>query len=296
MKKEVVRAARGGYEIHIVGAPRLPLADLYHALLRVPWWMALLVIVGGYLFLNALFALGFMAVGGVANVHPGSFDEAFFFSVQTMGTIGYGTMAPVSEGAHVLVVAESVTGLIVTALATGLVFVRVSRTRARVMFCARAAIGPMDGVPTLMIRVGNERRTPIVDATFRMTWTRTIRTLEGVTIYRSVELPLIKDKATALARSWTVLHELKPGGPLTKETPDSFLASDAEVTLSLSGIDDTSGQPVNAHHTWYAKEVVWGARLADILSEDGPKMTLDLTKFHDLTATQPTEGFPYTMT
>src|SRR5262249_47047312 len=161
------------YEIHILGAPRVGLRDLYHGLLRVPWWAALGTIVGGYLALNAVFATLYLAVGGIANAEPGSFADAFFFSVQTMGTIGYGAMHPAPRVANALVVAESVTGLVVTALATGLVFARFSQTRARVVFSSRAAIGPMDGVPTLMIRVGNERGNRIVDASFRLGLTRT---------------------------------------------------------------------------------------------------------------------------
>src|SRR5437867_590595 len=101
-RKEIYRTA--AYEVHIVGAPIPGLRDLYHALLRVPWWAAFLIIVGGYLALNAIFALLFYAIGGVANAQAGSFLDAFFFSVQTMGTIGYGTMYPATRAANILVV------------------------------------------------------------------------------------------------------------------------------------------------------------------------------------------------
>src|SRR6187455_2794993 len=154
-RREIVR--NEGYSIHVVGAPAPGLRDLYHALLRIPWWAAALVIMGSYLVLNALFAVLYLEVGGVANARPGSAADAFFFSVQTMGTIGYGNMYPQTAAANGLVVAESVAGLMVTALATGLVFVRFSQTRARLLFSSKIAIGLMDGVQTLMLRVGNER-------------------------------------------------------------------------------------------------------------------------------------------
>src|SRR5262245_19572652 len=128
------------YAIHVVGAPPSNWSDLYHALLRMPWWLALSGIVFVYLALNVLFALGYLVVGGIANAHHGSFSDAFYFSVQTMGTIGYGSMYPVGRAANVLVVIESVAGLLVTALATGLVFARFSQTRARVAFSSRVAI------------------------------------------------------------------------------------------------------------------------------------------------------------
>jgi inward rectifier potassium channel len=282
------------YEVHILGTPRPGLRDLYHALLRVPWWATLLTIVGGYLSLNTLFAALYVAVGGIANCASDSYWDAFFFSVQTMGTIGYGTMYPLTRGANILVVAESVTGLIVTALATGLVFVRFSQTRPRLVFSAKAAISPVDGVPTLAVRVGNERRNQIVNTSFRLTLVRTTRTAEGVTVYRALELPLVRDRAHALSRAWMISHRIVPGTPLHDQTPQSLTASDAELIVEVVGTDDTSLQPVHAIYTWYAGTIVWGARLADIVSETPEgNMVVDLTRFHDVVPSLATETFPY---
>jgi inward rectifier potassium channel len=283
-----------GYEIRVVGGPPPTLRDLYHWLLRVPWWAALGFIVAAYLLLNAAFAALYLAVGGIANAAPGSFLDAFFFSVQTMGTIGYGAMYPATRAANVLVVAESVAGLVATALATGLVFARFSQTRARVAFCARVALGPLDGTPTLMMRVGNERRGRIVDASFRLTLARTTRTKEGVAIYRNFDVPLVRARATALSRSWMVLHRVSGDSPLLGDTPESIEAGEVELTLEVSGVDETSLQAVHAQHTWHSRSVVWGARLADVLSElpDG-NLLLDISRFHDLTPTGPTADFPY---
>lgn len=283
-----------GYEIRVVGGARQPLRDLYHGLLRVPWWAALSTIVGAYLALNVLFALLFLAMGGIANAAPGSFADAFFFSVQTMGTIGYGTMYPATRAANVVVVAESVTGLLATALATGLVFARFSQTRARVLFSTRAVISPMDGVPTLFMRVGNERRNVIIDASFKAMVMRTTHTAEGVTVYRTLDLRLARDRAPGLQRAWNVAHRIEPGSPLHGETPESLAASDAELTLTVSGVDDTSLQLVHARHTWTAQDIVWGARLADVTSEapDGA-FVIDLRQFHEIVPTAPTERFPF---
>jgi inward rectifier potassium channel len=281
-KKEVIRR-ESGYSVIVLGGKPPGLRDLYHALLRIPWWGAFLVIVGGYFALNACFAALYLWSGGIANAQPGSYADAFFFSVQTMGTIGYGAMYPTTRFANWLVVFESVTGLVVTALATGLVFVRFSQTRPRVMFSKNAAISPQNGVPTLMFRVGNERRNLIVDSIFRLTLTRTTHTAEGVTIYRSEDLALVRDRAPALTRSWMVMHRIEPGSPLHGETAESLAACDAEVTAQLVGTDDTSLQPVHSSHTWMANEIIFGSRLADVVSEtpDG-NIVLDLNRFHDL--------------
>src|SRR5512140_527619 len=190
-RTEVVLA--DGYEMRTIGVPAAGLRDLYHWLLRVPGWVALGTIVGAYLLLNALFALVYLAVGGVAGAAPGSFLDAFFFSVETMGTIGYGTMYPATRAANAVMVVESIFGIVVVALATGLVFARFSPARARVVFSQRVAVGPYDGVPTVMIRLGNERRGRIVDAAFRMTLTRTQRSDDGGVAYRAIDLALVRD-------------------------------------------------------------------------------------------------------
>jgi inward rectifier potassium channel len=290
-RKEIYRFE--GYDIHILGAPRPGLRDLYHGLLRVPWWATFALIVGGYLLLNVLFAVLYLMMGGVANVQSGSFLDAFFFSVQTMGTIGYGAMYPITRAAHFLVVAESVVGLVVTALATGLVFARFSQVRARLMFSRVATISPMDNVPTLTVRIGNERRSAIIDAHFRMTLTRTTRTSEGVTIYRATEMKLMRNRAAALARSWMIAHRIEPGSPLQGDTPESLTATEVEITIEVSGIDDTALQPVHARKVFPAASIVWGARLADVITETEDKMIIDLAKFHDIELTALTESFPY---
>lgn len=280
-RRELLRT--GAYNIHVTGVPARGWRDLYHALLRVPWWGAFGIIVGGYMLLNAAFALLYLLVGGVANVAPDSFLDAFFFSVQTMGTIGYGNMYPVTRVANLLVVGESVTGLVVTALATGLVFVRFSQTRARLIFSSKIAIGASDGVPTLMLRVGNDRRGSIVDVRFRLTLTRTTRTSEGVTMYRLADLPLVRTRAPALFRAFTVMHRIVEDSPLHGCDAAKLAAMEGELQIEVVGVDDTSLQSIYASHTWHAGSVAWGCRLADIVSESPTgDMLVDLASFHDV--------------
>ncbi len=284
-RKETYRTA--GYSIEVIGVPVPGLRDLYHALLRVPWWATLGVIVGGYLALNAVFALLYLLTGGVASVRPGSFLDAFFFSVQTMGTIGYGDMHPATTAANLLMVGESVTGLIVTAMATGLVFVRFSQTRARLMFSAKVAVGRMDGMPTLMVRIGNERRGNIVDCRFHLSITRKTKTAEGVVIYRLDDLPLVRSRAPALSRAWTVMHVIADGSPLHGYDADRLAEVEGELQLEVMGIDDTSLQPVHGRYTWFAGSVAWDARLADVLSETPEgDMVVDLRQFHEVVSVE----------
>lgn len=294
-RRRVGKIAPGAsYSVEVIGGRRPGPSDLYHALLQMRWWKALGLIVAVYLALNALFAAAYVSTGGVANAEPGSVLDAFFFSVQTFGTIGYGGMAPISRAANAVVTLESVTSLVTTALATGLIFVRFSLTKGRIVFGEKIAIGPMDGVPTLMIRLGNDRSNQIYDAQMRLTLMLTGITAEGVTWYRSSELALVRDRASALASSWSVLHRIDEKSPLFGATPDSLRAAEAEITISVSGVDDTSMQTIHARHVYEAAAIAWGARLADVLS-DTPEgnLILDLRRFHDVVPTEPLAGFPY---
>lgn len=282
------------YEVRVVNAPPSPLRDVYHLFLRASWPVALGVITAAYAALNAVFALGFLATGGIANARPGSFVDAFDFSVQTMGTIGYGAMAPVSRAANVLVDLESLVSLTATALATGLLFSKFSRPTVRVAFSRRAVISPVDGVPTLMVRIGNERGNRIMDTELRMILTRTEITREGSLFYRMLDLKLVRDRAPALTRSFLVMHRIEPGSPLYGATPASLRAEEAELNVAVAGTDDVSLLPVYAGATWMDADLAWGARHADVLSErpDGT-MVLDVSKFHDIEPTEPTPAFPY---
>jgi inward rectifier potassium channel len=281
-------------EVRVVGASKLPLRDAYHGFLRAPWPLALGAIVAGYLVLNTLFALAYLRIGGVHGARPGAFSDAFYFSVQTMGTIGYGAMYPETHQANVLVVMESVTSLLATAVATGLVFAKFSLSTSRIVFAKHATIGPMDGVPTLMFRLGNERSNRIIEATVRVAMVRTERTREGMIFYRMCDLALTRERSPALSRSWTAMHLITPSSPLHGQTPASLKAQEVELFVTVSGVDDTSLQPVHARHKYTDEAIVWGARHADVLSEDeGGILVLDLRKFHELTPTERMPDFPY---
>lgn len=280
-------------EVVVVGASRLPLRDIYHTFLRARWSTALGVIVVFYLVINCAFALAYVAVGGVHQARPGSFADAFFFSIQTMGTIGYGAMYPETQAANVLMAIESVAGLLVTALVTGLVFSKFSLSTSRIVFAHHAAIGPMDGVPTLMFRLGNERSNRIIEATVRVAMVRTERTQEGMVFYRMCDMTLTRERSPALSRSWTAMHRIVPGSPLHGKTPRDLKDEEVELFVTVSGVDDTSLQPVHARHKYTDEAIVWGARHADVLSEQEGKLVLDLRRFHELTPTLRTTEFPY---
>lgn len=282
------------YETRVVGARVEILRDFYHFALRLRWGSTVALIAGTFVGLNALFALVYLAVGGVENARPGSFLDMFFFSVQTMATIGYGMLYPTTTLTNSLVVLEALVGLLLTALATGLVFAKFSLPVGRIAFASRATISPHDGVPTLQIRVGNERANLIAEATVRVVLVRTVTTREGTRFYRMTDLPLVRERSPAMTRSWTVMHLIDATSPLSGATPASLVAEEVELLVSVVGTDDVSYQPVHARWRYEADQVAWGARHADVLSEtpDG-HLLVDVRRFDELVPTEAIEGFPY---
>ncbi|TMB24733.1 MAG: ATP-sensitive inward rectifier potassium channel 10 [Deltaproteobacteria bacterium] len=281
-------------QILVVGARQTPFSDVYHHVLRAPWWLDLLALSGLFLLLNLVFAFAYLAVGGVEGAQPGSLADHFFFSVQTMGTIGYGVMHPLSLGAETLVTAEVVVGVSLVALASGMLFAKFSVPRARMQFAEWATISPFDGVPTLMFRLGNERASQIIEATVRVVMVRTERTAEGVTYYRLRDLKLERDHSPAISRSWNLLHRIDDSSPLHGATPETFARDQVELMVTVVGIDETSAQSLHARHTYLDEQVRWGARHADMVSElpDG-SLQLDMREFHRVVPTAPTSTFPY---
>ncbi len=269
--------------VEVINAPSSLLGDLYHQLLRASWAATAGSITAMFLGTNVIFALLYLVGGGVANARPGSFYDAFFFSVQTLGTIGYGTMYPASPAAHAIVTAEALAALAVTAISTGLVFAKFSMPTARLAFSREATIFTMDGARTFAFRVANERGNYVVEAQIRVSLVRTERTAEGLAFYKMYDLQLARDRSPALGRSWTVLHRINEASPLFGATSESLAREEVELIVTILGIDGTSAQNIHGRHSYDEKDVRFGKRHADMLTPlpDG-RIQLDYAKFHDL--------------
>ena len=242
-----------------------PFADLYHHLLTSSWPMLLLQISVAFFAINALFAVGYYLDGGIANARPGSFGDVFFFSVETMATIGYGRMAPVTLLAHILMSFEALIGMIGLAVTTGLIFAKFSRPSARVRFSHYGVISPRDGVLSLMFRMANERESQIVEAQAHVLLARNEVTAEGESVWRFHDLELSRYRNSTFRHSWTVVHPIRPGSPLHGASEESLKAARAEIVVAVTGIDGAFMQTVYARHTYDAPDIIWGARLVDVM-------------------------------
>ncbi len=257
--------------------------DLYARFLTLSVRSFLALFAGAYLVINVLFALLYLAdAGGIGNARPGSFADAFFFSVQTMATIGYGNMFPKSVFANLVVTAETIVGLLAFAVTTGLIFARFSRPSARVLFSDVAVITPFEGTPALMFRMANARRNVILQAEVRVTLLRREETAEGVEIQRQRDLKLLRQHSSFFGLTWTVIHHIDKTSPLHGATPESLRAAETVVAVLLAGTDETLNQTVHARFAYSAEKILWNHRLADVITRapDGRRI-IDLTHFHE---------------
>jgi inward rectifier potassium channel len=268
-------------DIVVINAPSNLAGDLYHVLLRLEWWAVLAAIAVLLLATNLAFALAYLATGGVA--HADSFADAFFFSVQTLGSVGYGAMYPATRAANLVMTAESIAAVSVTALSTGLVFAKFSRPTARLAFSKNATVFTMDKQPTLAFRVANERGNYVVEAQIRVSLVKRERTAEGISFYRMYDLRLTRDRSPALGRSWTITHRLDPESPLRGMTRELLVRDDAQLIVTLIGTDGTTTQTIHARHEYNPEDIVFGKRHADMLTDlPRGRLQLDYARFNDL--------------
>lgn len=271
-----------------IGVVSRPLQDVYHFLLTSPWWVLFAMMLASYLGANAIFAVLYVLGGGIENAEPGSYRDAYFFSVQTMATIGYGKMAPISTFANFLVALEALFGLVALALSTGLMFAKFSQPRARVLFSKFAVVSSRDGIRSLMVRLANERKTGLVEAQLRLVLVRDETTKEGESVRRFHSLALVRSSSSVFALSWTAIHPIDPSSPIYGETPETLRRSRADLVASLVGIEEASGQTVHSRHAWKEEDIRYDHRFGDILVmlPDG-RRALDYTRFHDVEPVAP---------
>ena len=264
-----------------IGAKRRPLSDLYYSLLATSWWHLIGLIILGFIAANAIFA-GLFVLGGdsIEGARPGNFADAFFFSVQTMATIGYGKWAPRTEFAHLVVTTEAFSGLLGFATATGLLFAKFSRPSARVMFTRKMVITTFEGKPALMFRMANERFNQIVEAQCNLAMLKDEVTSDGHEIRRVHDVHLMRQRSPVFTLSWTAVHIIDERSPLHGLDAQGCKNVEAMFIATFTGLDEVFSQTVHTRYTWLNTDLEWSSRFADmfITLPDG-RDAIDYTKF-----------------
>jgi inward rectifier potassium channel len=254
--------------------------DLYHVILSVSWPVFFVAAIGVYLSVNVVFALAYYFGKGVSNAT--TFLDYFFFSIQTLATVGYGNMSPETTYAHSIATAEIIMGLLTLAIITSLVFARFSKPTARIMFSKVAVIVPYDGTPTLMVRVANERGSYILEATASIALVRSEKSIEGQTLRRFHKLKLERTRSPLFALTWLLMHRIDEASPLRGLSPAAIEADDMRLVIALSGMDETFAANVTARHHYAHEDILFDHRFVDMFIEQGGPRDVheDMRKFH----------------
>ncbi|MEA5489799.1 MULTISPECIES: ion channel [Pseudanabaena] len=262
------------------------LRDPYHLLLTIPWVGFFVIVVGFDIFLNAIFAVLYLLdANAIAGVKEVGFLEAFFFSVQTLASIGYGVMNPQTLYANLIVTLESIASLMLFAVITGIAFTRFAKSSSRVMFSRVATIHNYNGIPTLMFRTANERKNNILEAKLSVYLMIDEVTAEGQMMRRLHELKLTRDHSPVFLLSWTVMHTINESSPLYGLSMETMERLHAQILVSLTGVDETIEGTIHARHIYAARNILFDRRFVDVISmgNDGHRY-LDYTHFHETVA------------
>jgi len=288
-------ALRGSGDIRVkpIGIRRWHPSDIYNQLIKLSWPGLAASFVLLFLAFNLLFAglysLDPAGLGGT-RINAPAFWRAFFFSVDTVATIGYGNNYPLSVFANVLVVIEITCGILFFALVTGIAFARFSRPTARVLFSNVAVICEFGGAPTLMFRAANQRHNLVFEARAAVSLVKD-ELVDKATFRWFRDLTLERSSTPVFMLTWTIMHRIGSDSPLAPYLRDAQLPPDVEILVVLSGTDEGSGQTIHARWSYRPDDIRWNAQFEDIISvaPDGTR-TIDYRRFHAVKDAVPAEN------
>jgi inward rectifier potassium channel len=276
-------------EVITLGLRRRRLGDLYHLSMTVSWTRLFATLAAVFVAFNLMFALLYrLSPGCIANENPVGYWGDFFFSAETLATVGYGDMHPQTLYGHVVAIVEIFIGIMSLALVTGLMFARFSRPRARFLFARLAVVQPIEGRTTLMLRAANARQNIVMEASAQLRVLRDRVTREGFRIRRIEDLALVRNQHPIFVLGWNLMHVIDESSPLYGESAESLAQARALLMLTLSGTDETTGQTLMARAEYPPQTLRWNHAFIDVLSaDDDGQEYMDYTKFHDVRPLDP---------
>ena len=263
-----------------LGIRRFDFRDPYHVTVSLSWPSFILTMISLWLAINLVFALLYvLSPGDVANARPGSFSDVFFFSIETLATVGYGVMAPATLYGHIVSATEIVTGTAFTAIVTGLLFVRFSRAKAKILFCDNPVVTTRNGRPTLMLRFANGRMSIMTSANARMFVLLLEHTAEGKSFRRIHDLRLVQSHLPVFVMPWTLLHVIDETSPLHGRDADALIAEGARIVLTVEARDQNLAALVQDMKSYPAVAIRFGMHFAEAVTLDNSgSVTADLSR------------------
>ncbi|WP_247231858.1 ion channel [Telluribacter sp. SYSU D00476] len=268
----------GSFNVQRRGTSFLNSINWYHRLVTIPWWQFFGSIFLVYLLLNSLFACIYLLIGlenlkgtelSSYPVHA-DFWEAFFFSAQTLTTVGYGRVSPLGFMANSVASLEALMGLLLFVIATGLLYGRFSRPTPCIRFSKNALIAPYLDINGFMFRIIHERDNELIDLEAELALSRLEVLPSGERVRKYYGLELERNHVNFFPLTWTIVHPITSQSPLSGATPDSLMETDTEILLLLRAIDETFMQQVHVRYSYRYEEIIWGAKFDPMFSSATP--------------------------
>jgi len=277
----------GNANVRKTGIGFLDSISWYHTMLTIPRWKFFIIIFAFYFLVNFVFAFVYYSIGvehlkglnAVSSIDK--FGQAFFFSIQTYTTVGYGHISPSGFLTSLVASIEALFGLLSFAIATGLFYGRFSKPKAHVIFSENAIIAPFQDKTALMLRLSPFKNTNLSEAEAKITMGLHLEE-NGKMVNKFYQLDLELSKVNALTLSWTLVHPITEESPLYGFLKEDFSNSIGEIIVYIKVFDDMYSTSVVKRTSYTFDEVIYGAKFLPMFtrSDDNNKTVLHIDKLN----------------
>lgn len=256
--------------------------NVFHSLVTMSWPRFFGILVMGYFAINLVFASIYVLIGtenltgiqGTTLIQQ--FMGAFFFSAQTITTLGYGQVAPLNLAANIVAATESLLGLLLFALATGLMYGRFSKPFASIKYSSHGVIAPYQNINGFMFRVVNPKNNQLIEVEATVTFSM-LRS-EGSELREFHLLELERSKVVFFPTMWTIVHPIDTQSPLYGISEKELVERDAEFIVMIKAFDESFSQTVYSKSSYKADEIKWGEKFTYVTKRHGTGVTIDVGK------------------
>ncbi len=279
----------GKFNFKLKNQPLQSYINLYNRLILMSWGKFSFLIFSLFIIANLIFAIAYFLLGEnhllgvIANNSVEFFSECFFFSAQTLTTVGYGRISPIGFWTSLVAAIESLIGLLAFALATGLLYGKFSRPKSSIIYSTNALISPYFDSKGLMFRIVNERSHPLIDVStvviFSILEPKSEKNNELIRKYYNLDLE--RDKVTFFPSTWTIVHPITDKSPIAKFNKEYLLNNSAEIIIAVKGFDDSFSQTVHSRKSYAAAEIIWNAKFENVQEAKNGVTFVDLKKLSD---------------
>lgn len=278
----------GSFNVNRTGLAFFQNLHIYHSLIEMSWLKFALLTLAFYTVINCIFAILYVLVGVqhlmgiIGTTAVEKFWEAFFFSAQTLTTVGYGRISPVGYLTSMIAAIESMIGLMGFAIITGILYGKFSRPNAKIMFSKNAIIAPYKDINALEFRIVNQRKNQLIEVETQVLLSMN-KLVDGKRKGLFLELPLEVKKVNFFPLPWTIVHPIDENSPIYQLSSQELIEADAEIIILMKAYDDTFSQTVYRRFSYTASEIIWGAKFNIIFkNEDNGMVNLMLDRFQDI--------------